>query len=161
MENRVGKTAIIEGLAQRIINKNLPRILHDKKIMSLDIASLVAGTKYRGQFEERLKSLMIELEQSKNIIIFIDEIHILVGAGGTTGSLDASNMFKPSLAKGDIHCIGATTLDEYRKHIEKEGALDRRFQKIMINPPTIKESIKILDGLKEKYEEAPQSYLYR
>ena len=120
--------------------------------MSLDIASLVAGTKYRGQFEERLKSLMIELEQSKNIIIFIDEIHILVGAGGTTGSLDASNMFKPSLAKGDIHCIGATTLDEYRKHIEKEGALDRRFQKIMINPPTIKESIKILDGLKEKYE---------
>ena len=152
-EPGVGKTAIIEGLAQRIINKNLPRILHDKKIMSLDIASLVAGTKYRGQFEERLKSLMIELEQSKNIIIFIDEIHILVGAGGTTGSLDASNMFKPSLAKGDIHCIGATTLDEYRKHIEKEGALDRRFQKIMINPPTIKESIKILDGLKEKYEE--------
>ena len=152
-EPGVGKTAIIEGLAQRIIHKTLPRVLHNQRILSLDIASIVAGTKYRGQFEERLKSLMRELENSKNVIVFIDELHTIVGAGGAGGSLDASNMFKPSLARGDINCIGATTLDEYKKVIEKDGALDRRFQKIIINPPTLKESIKILNGLKTKYEE--------
>lgn len=152
-EPGVGKTAIIEGLAQRIIRKTVPRILHNQRILSLDLAAIVAGTKYRGQFEERLKSVMLELEMSDNVIIFIDEIHTLVGAGGASGSLDASNMFKPSLARGDIHCIGATTLDEYRKFIEKDGALDRRFQKITINPPSIEESLDILHGLKEKYEE--------
>ena len=148
----VGKTAIIEGLAQKIISKNIPRVLHDKRVMSLDISSIVAGTKYRGQFEERLESLMLELEKNNNIIIFIDEVHVLVGAGGASGSLDASNMFKPSLARGEIHCIGATTMDEYRKNIEKDGALDRRFQKVIINPPSKKESINILHGLKEKYQ---------
>ena len=152
-EPGVGKTAIIEGLAQRIVRKTVPRILHKKRILSLDLASIVAGTKYRGQFEERLKSVMLELETNNDIIIFIDEIHTIVGAGGASGSLDASNMFKPSLARGDIHCIGATTMDEYRKFIEKDGALDRRFQKITINPPSIKESVDILNGLKEKYEE--------
>ena len=148
----VGKTAIIEGLAQKIISKNLPRVLHDKRVMSLDISSIVAGTKYRGQFEERLESLMLELEKNNNIIIFIDEVHVLVGAGSAAGSLDASNMFKPSLARGEIHCIGATTMDEYRKNIEKDGALDRRFQKVIIHPPSKKESINILHGLKEKYQ---------
>ena len=152
-EPGVGKTAIIEGLAQRIYRKTVPRILHEKRILSLDLASIVAGTKYRGQFEERLKSVMLELETNDDIIIFIDELHTIVGAGGASGSLDASNMFKPSLARGDIHCIGATTMDEYRKFIEKDGALDRRFQKITINPPSIKESIDILNGLKEKYEQ--------
>ena len=152
-EPGVGKTAIIEGLAQRIVRKTVPRILHKKRILSLDLASIVAGTKYRGQFEERLKSVMLELETNDDIIIFIDELHTIVGAGGASGSLDASNMFKPSLARGDIHCIGATTMDEYRKFIEKDGALDRRFQKITINPPSINESIDILNGLKEKYEE--------
>ena len=142
----VGKTAIIEGLAQKIISKNLPRVLHDKRVMSLDIASIVAGTKYRGQFEERLESLMLELQKNNNLIIFIDEVHVIVGAGSATGSLDASNMFKPSLARGEIHCIGATTMDEYRKNIEKDGALDRRFQKVIINPPSKKESINILHG---------------
>ena len=152
-EPGVGKTAIIEGLAQRIIRKTVPRILHNQRILSLDLAAIVAGTKYRGQFEERLKSVMMELEMSDNIIIFIDELHTIVGAGGASGSLDASNMFKPSLARGDIHCIGATTLDEYRKYIEKDGALDRRFQKINVDSPSIRESIDILHGLKEKYQE--------
>ena len=152
-EPGVGKTAIIEGLAQRINRKTVPRILHNQRILSLDIAAIVAGTKYRGQFEERLKSVMMELEMSDNIIIFIDELHTIVGAGGASGSLDASNMFKPSLARGDIHCIGATTLDEYRKYIEKDGALDRRFQKINVDSPSIDESIDILHGLKEKYQE--------
>jgi len=152
-EPGVGKTAIIEGLAQMIIRKTVPRILHNQRILSLDLAAIVAGTKYRGQFEERLKSVMVELEMSENVIIFIDEIHTLVGAGGASGSLDASNMFKPSLARGDIHCIGATTMDEYRKYIEKDGALDRRFQKITISPPSIEESTAILHGLKEKYAE--------
>ncbi len=152
-EPGVGKTAIIEGLAQRIIRKTVPRILHNQRILSLDIAAIVAGTKYRGQFEERLKSIMIELESNTNVIVFIDEVHTLVGAGGASGSLDASNMFKPALARGDIHCIGATTLDEYRKYIEQDGALDRRFQKITIDSPSIKESLDILNGLKEKYEE--------
>jgi ATP-dependent Clp protease ATP-binding subunit ClpC len=152
-EPGVGKTAIIEGLAQRIIRKTVPRILHNQRILSLDLAAIVAGTKYRGQFEERLKSVMVELEMNDNIIVFIDEIHTLVGAGGASGSLDASNMFKPSLARGDIHCIGATTMDEYRKYIEKDGALDRRFQKITVNPPTTEESMDILHGLKEQYQE--------
>ncbi|SUZ48808.1 uncharacterized protein METZ01_LOCUS1662, partial [marine metagenome] len=152
-EPGVGKTAIIEGLAQRIIRKTVPRILHNQRILSLDLAAIVAGTKYRGQFEERLKSVMIELEMNDNIIVFIDEIHTLVGAGGASGSLDASNMFKPSLARGDIHCIGATTMDEYRKYIEKDGALDRRFQKITVNPPSTEESMDILHGLKEQYQE--------
>ena len=152
-EPGVGKTAIIEGLAQRVIRKVVPRTLHNQRILSLDLAAIVAGTKYRGQFEERLKSVMMELEMSDNIIIFIDELHTIVGAGGASGSLDASNMFKPSLARGDIHCIGATTLDEYRKYIEKDGALDRRFQKITVSPPSIQESMDILHGLKEKYEE--------
>ena len=152
-EPGVGKTAIIEGLAQRIIRKTVPRLLHNKRILSLDLAAIVSGTKYRGQFEERLKSIMNELESRRNLIIFIDELHTLVGAGGASGSLDASNMFKPSLARGDIHCIGATTLNEYRQHIEKDGALERRFQKILINSPSINESIEILMGLKEKYEE--------
>ena len=152
-EPGVGKTAIIEGLAQRIFRKTVPRILHEKRILSLDLASIVAGTKYRGQFEERLKSVMLELETSDDMIIFIDELHTIVGAGGASGSLDASNMVKPSLARGDIHCIGATTMDEYRKYIEKDGALDRRFQKINVNPPNTKESIDILNGLKEEYED--------
>ena len=152
-EPGVGKTAIIEGLAQRIVRKTVPRLLHNKRILSLDLAAIVSGTKYRGQFEERLKSIMNELESRQNLIIFIDELHTLVGAGGASGSLDASNMFKPSLARGDLHCIGATTLNEYRQHIEKDGALDRRFQKILINAPSINESIEILMGLKEKYED--------
>ena len=152
-EPGVGKTAIIEGLAQRIVRKTVPRLLHNKRILSLDLAAIVSGTKYRGQFEERLKSIMNELESRQNLIIFIDELHTLVGAGGASGSLDASNMFKPSLARGDIRCIGATTLNEYRKYVEKDGALDRRFQKIIINAPSINESIEILMGLKEKYEE--------
>ena len=152
-EPGVGKTAIIEGLAQRIVRRTVPRLLHNKRILSLDLAAIVSGTKYRGQFEERLKSITSELESRQNLIIFIDELHTLVGAGSASGSLDAANMFKPALARGDLHCIGATTLNEYRKHIEKDGALDRRFQKILINAPSINESIEILLGLKEKYEE--------
>ena len=151
-EPGVGKTAIIEGLAQRIIHKEVPRLLHNKRILSLDLPAIVAGTKYRGQFEERLKTIMLELESSENVIIFIDELHTIVGAGGASGSLDASNMFKPSLARGDIHCIGATTLDEFRKYVEKDGALERRFQKITVNPPSIEESIEILKGLQDSYE---------
>jgi ATP-dependent Clp protease ATP-binding subunit ClpC len=151
-EPGVGKTAIIEGLAIRINEKSVPRLLHNKRILSLDLASIVAGTKYRGQFEERMKTIMVELENTDNLILFIDELHTLVGAGGASGSLDASNMFKPALARGDIHCIGATTLDEFRKHIEKDGALERRFQKIMVNPPSQDETIEILYGLKEAYE---------
>jgi ATP-dependent Clp protease ATP-binding subunit ClpC len=152
-EPGVGKTAIIEGLAHRIVCKTVPRVLHNQRVLSLDLASIVAGTKYRGQFEERLKNMMDELEKSENIIIFIDELHTIVGAGGAGGSLDASNMFKPALARGDVKCIGATTLNEYRKVIEKDGALDRRFQKIIVNPPTLEESVNILNGLKSKYEE--------
>tara|TARA_Y100000746_G_scaffold232123_1_gene247953 strand:+ start:107 stop:2572 length:2466 start_codon:yes stop_codon:yes gene_type:complete len=151
-EPGVGKTAIIEGLGQKIIDKNVPRTLHNKRILSLDLAGLVAGTKYRGQFEERMKTIMLELEKTENLILFIDELHTIVGAGGASGSLDASNMFKPALARGDIHCIGATTLDEYRKHVEKDGALERRFQKINISPPTPAESIEILKGLQSNYE---------
>lgn len=151
-EPGVGKTAIAEGLALRIISKNVPRLLHNKRIVALDLAAVVAGTKYRGQFEERIKAIMTELEAVDNIILFIDELHTLVGAGSASGSLDASNMFKPALARGEIHCVGATTLNEYRKYIEKDGALERRFQKIIVSPPTIDESIKILQGLQERYE---------
>ena len=152
-EPGVGKSAIAEGLAIRIIKKKVSRILFNKRIISLDLASLVAGTKYRGQFEERMRSLMMELENESNNIIFIDELHTLVGAGSASGSLDAANMFKPALARGEIQIIGATTLDEYRKFIEKDGALERRFQKIMISPPTKKDTMKILQGLQKKYED--------
>lgn len=152
-EPGVGKSAIAEGLALRIIQKKVSRILFNKRIVSLDLASLVAGTKYRGQFEERMKALMNELEKNDDIILFIDEIHTIVGAGGATGSLDASNMFKPALARGDIQCIGATTLDEYRQNIEKDGALERRFQKVIIEPTSVEETIQILENIKNKYED--------
>jgi ATP-dependent Clp protease ATP-binding subunit ClpC len=152
-EPGVGKTAIAEGLAIRIIQKKVSRVLHDKRVVTLDLASLVAGTKYRGQFEERMKAVMNELEKARDVILFIDELHTIVGAGGASGSLDASNIFKPALARGDLQCIGATTLDEYRQYIEKDGALDRRFQKIIIDPTTEDETIKILMNIKYKYEE--------
>jgi ATP-dependent Clp protease ATP-binding subunit ClpC len=152
-EPGVGKTAIAEGLALRIIQKKVSRTLFNKRIVMLDLASLVAGTKYRGQFEERMKAVMQELEKSPDVIVFIDEIHTLVGAGGASGSLDASNMFKPALARGEIQCIGATTLNEYRQYIEKDGALERRFQQVIINPATPAESIEILHNIKDKYEE--------
>jgi len=151
-EPGVGKSAIAEGLALRIIQRKVSRILFDKRVVSLDLASLVAGTKYRGQFEERMKALMNELEKNKDIILFIDEIHTIVGAGGATGSLDASNMLKPALARGEIQCIGATTLDEFRQNIEKDGALERRFQKVIIEPTSIEETIEILHNIKDKYE---------
>ncbi len=152
-EPGVGKTAIAEGLALRIVQKKVPRILQDKRVVTLDLAGLVAGTKYRGQFEERMKALMNELEKASDVILFIDELHTIVGAGGASGSLDASNMFKPALSRGDIQCIGATTLDEYRKYIETDGALDRRFQKVMVEPPSYDETIQILTNIKFKYEE--------
>lgn len=152
-EPGVGKSAIAEGLALRIVQRKVSRVLFNKRVVTLDLASLVAGTKYRGQFEERMKAVMNELEKSTDIILFIDEIHTIVGAGGASGSLDASNMFKPALARGEIQCIGATTLDEYRQYIEKDGALDRRFQKVMIEPATPDETIEILNRIKEKYEE--------
>ncbi|MDP4704492.1 MAG: ATP-dependent Clp protease ATP-binding subunit [Polaribacter sp.] len=152
-EPGVGKSAIAEGLALRIIERKVSRILFDKRIVSLDLASLVAGTKYRGQFEERMKALMNELEKNDDIILFIDEIHTIVGAGGATGSLDASNMLKPALARGEIQCIGATTLDEYRQNIEKDGALERRFQKVIVDPTSVEETIQILHNIKNKYEE--------
>ncbi|MEM9649200.1 MAG: ATP-dependent Clp protease ATP-binding subunit, partial [Bacteroidota bacterium] len=152
-EPGVGKSAIAEGLALRIINKKVSRILYNKRVVTLDLASLVAGTKYRGQFEERMKAVMNELEKNDDIILFIDEIHTIVGAGGATGSLDASNMFKPALARGEIQCIGATTLDEYRQYIEKDGALERRFQKVMVEPTTVEETIEILMNIKSKYED--------
>ncbi len=151
-EPGVGKTAIAEGLAMRIIDKKVSRVLHNKRVVTLDLGSIVAGTKYRGQFEERMKAIMNELVKSKNIILFIDELHTIVGAGGASGSLDASNMFKPALARGELQCIGATTLDEYRQHIEKDGALERRFQKVMVDPPTLEDTLAILRGLKERYE---------
>jgi len=152
-EPGVGKTAIAEGLAIRIIQKKVPRLLNNKRIIDLDLAAIVAGTKYRGQFEERMKAIMQEIEHSDDIILFIDELHTIVGAGGASGSLDASNMFKPALARGDIQCIGATTLDEYRKVIEKDGALERRFQKIIVDPTQKDETLEILKGLQERYEE--------
>lgn len=152
-EPGVGKTAIAEGLAMRIVQKKVSRVLHGKRVVTLDLAALVAGTKYRGQFEERIKAVMNELEKAKDVILFIDELHTIVGAGGASGSLDASNMFKPALSRGELQCIGATTLDEYRQYIEKDGALDRRFQKIMVNPTTVDETIQILANIKHKYEE--------
>ncbi|WP_298477126.1 ATP-dependent Clp protease ATP-binding subunit [uncultured Maribacter sp.] len=152
-EPGVGKSAIAEGLALRIINKKVSRILYNKRVVTLDLASLVAGTKYRGQFEERMKAVMNELEKNDDVILFIDEIHTIVGAGGATGSLDASNMFKPALARGEIQCIGATTLDEYRQYIEKDGALERRFQKVIVEPTTVEETIEILQNIKSKYED--------
>jgi ATP-dependent Clp protease ATP-binding subunit ClpC len=151
-EPGVGKTAIAEGLALRIVQRKVSRVLFNKRIVMLDLASLVAGTKYRGQFEERMKAVMNELEKSPDVILFIDEIHTLVGAGGASGSLDASNMFKPALARGEIQCIGATTLNEYRQYIEKDGALERRFQMVMVEPATPEESIEILNNIKDKYE---------
>jgi ATP-dependent Clp protease ATP-binding subunit ClpC len=152
-EPGVGKSAIAEGLALRIIKRKVSRTLFNKRVVTLDLASLVAGTKYRGQFEERMKAVMNELEKNDDIILFIDEIHTIVGAGGATGSLDASNMFKPALARGEIQCIGATTLDEYRQYIEKDGALERRFQKVIVEPTTVEETIEILNNIKGKYEE--------
>ncbi len=152
-EPGVGKTAIAEGLALRIVQRKVSRVLYDKRIVTLDLAALVAGTKYRGQFEERMKAVMTELEKNDDIILFIDELHTLVGAGGASGSLDASNMFKPALARGEIQCVGATTLDEYRQYIEKDGALDRRFQKILVDPATPEEAVEILTQIQPKYEE--------
>ncbi len=152
-EPGVGKTAIVEGLAQKIVDKKIPEILENKRVITLDVAAMVAGTKYRGQFEERLKALIMELQKNENaVILFIDELHTIVGAGGSEGSLDASNIFKPALARGELQCIGATTVDEYRKYIEKDAALERRFQKILVNPPTVDESIMILNGLVDRYE---------
>ncbi len=152
-EPGVGKSAIVEGLASRIIQKKVSRVLFDKRVIALDMASVVAGTKYRGQFEERIKAILNELSKNPNIILFIDEIHTIVGAGGATGSLDAANMLKPALARGEIQCVGATTLDEYRKNIEKDGALERRFQKVMVDPTTAEETLQILHNIKERYEE--------
>src|SRR4026208_2541696 len=151
-ESGVGKTAIVEGLAQRIVQSEVPDNLLSRRVIALDLGSLVAGTKYRGQFEERLKVVMKEIVQAGNIIIFIDELHTLVGAGAAEGSIDASNMLKPALSRGEIQCIGATTLDEYRKHIEKDGALERRFQAVNVDPPSPTEKIAILKGLRDKYE---------
>ena len=152
-EPGVGKTAIAEGLALRIVQRKVSRVLYDKRIVTLDLAALVAGTKYRGQFEERMKAVMNELEKNQEVILFIDELHTLVGAGGASGSLDASNMFKPALARGEIQCVGATTLDEYRQYIEKDGALDRRFQKILVDPATTEEAVEILSQIQSKYED--------
>ena len=152
-EPGVGKTAIVEGLALRIVQRKVSRVLFDKRVISLELAALVAGTKYRGQFEERMKAIMNELEKNRDVILFIDEIHTIVGAGGASGSLDASNIFKPALARGELQCIGASTLDEYRMHIEKDGALDRRFQKVIIEPPSVADTIIILNNIKSKYED--------
>lgn len=152
-EPGVGKSAIVEGLALRIVEKKVSRILFNKRVIALDMAAVVAGTKYRGQFEERLQNILKELKKNPDVILFIDEIHTIVGAGSTTGSMDASNMLKPALAHGDIQCIGATTIDEYRKNIEKDGALDRRFQKVMVEPSTAEETLQILNNIKDKYEE--------
>jgi len=152
-EPGVGKTAIVEGLALRIVQRKVSRILFNKRVISLDLAALVAGTKYRGQFEERMKAIMNELEKNRDVILFIDEIHTIVGAGGASGSLDASNIFKPALSRGELQCIGASTLDEYRMYIEKDGALDRRFQKVLIEPPSVEETITILNNIRPKYEE--------
>ncbi|MBO72912.1 MAG: Clp protease ClpC, partial [Flavobacteriales bacterium] len=152
-EPGVGKSAIAEGLALRIVQRKVSRVLFGKRIVTLDLASLVAGTKYRGQFEERMKAVMNELEKSSEIILFIDEVHTIIGAGGASGSLDASNMFKPALARGEVQCIGATTLDEFRQYIEKDGALERRFQKVLVEPTTIEETVEILNNVKGRYED--------
>src|SRR5881409_104772 len=151
-EAGVGKTAIVEGLAQLVVDSNVPELLRDRRIVVLDLAMMVAGTKYRGQFEERIKAVMNEVRRARNTILFIDELHTLVGAGGAEGAIDASNVLKPALARGEIQCIGATTLDEYRKYIEKDGALERRFQQIIVNPPSKDETVEILRGLRDRYE---------
>ncbi|HCV24110.1 MAG TPA: hypothetical protein DGN59_11680, partial [Candidatus Latescibacteria bacterium] len=148
----VGKTAIVEGLAQRIVEKRVPQILLDKRLVTLDMGGVVAGTKYRGQFEERIKAVLNELQQNTDVVIFIDELHTIVGAGSAEGTLDASNMFKPALSRGELQCIGATTVDEYRKYIEKDGALERRFQSIMVDPPSVEDTIEIVKGLRSNYE---------
>ena len=152
-EPGVGKSAIAEGLALRIVKRKVSRVLFNKRVVTLDLASIVAGTKYRGQFEERMKAILNELSRTNDIILFIDEIHTIVGAGGATGSLDAANMLKPALARGELQCIGATTLDEYREHIEKDGALERRFQKVMVEPTSPEETVEILNNIKERYED--------
>src|SRR6187200_2732174 len=151
-EAGVGKTAIVEGLAQMIVGNTVPEILHDRRLVVLDLAMMVAGTKYRGQFEERIKAVMNEVRRAKNVILFIDELHTLVGAGGAEGAIDASNVLKPALSRGEIQCIGATTLDEFRKYIEKDAALARRFQDILVNPPSKDETVEILKGLRDRYE---------
>ena len=151
-EPGVGKSAIVEGLALRIVQRKVSRILFDKRVVSLDMASLVAGTKYRGQFEERVKAILNELSKNPDVILFIDELHTIVGAGNSAGQMDAANLLKPALARGEIQCIGATTLDEYRKNIEKDGALERRFQKVMVEPTTPEETLQILNNIKDKYE---------
>src|SRR6187399_2910253 len=152
-EAGVGKTAIVEGFAQRVVSGNVPEILAEKRIVVLDLAMMVAGTKYRGQFEERIKAVMNEVRRAKNTILFIDELHTLVGAGGAEGAIDASNVLKPALSRGEVQCIGATTLDEYRKYIEKDGALKRRFQPIYVQPPNLDETVRIIQGLRDRYEE--------
>ena len=152
-EPGVGKTAIVEGLAQLIANGECPESLRDHRVLSLDMAAVIAGTKYRGQFEERLKAVMNEIAQNKNIILFIDELHTLVGAGAAEGAIDASNMLKPALARGELQCVGASTLNEYRKYIEKDGALERRFQTVIVEPPIVDETVEILKGLRKKYED--------
>jgi len=152
-EAGVGKTAIVEGLAQKIVSRDIPELLHDKRIVGLDLAMMVAGTKYRGQFEERIKAVMNEVRRAKNVILFIDELHTLVGAGGAEGAIDAANVLKPSLSRGEVQCIGATTMDEYRKYIEKDGALERRFQTIIVNPPTREQTVEIIRGLRDRYED--------
>ncbi|HIA28475.1 MAG TPA: AAA family ATPase, partial [Planctomycetes bacterium] len=151
-EPGVGKSAIVEGLAQEIVAGNVPELLQGRRIVVLDLAMMVAGTKYRGQFEERIKAVMNEVRRVRNVILFIDELHTLVGAGGAEGAIDASNVLKPALSRGEVQCIGATTLDEYRKHIEKDGALERRFQSIIVNPPSSEQSVEILMGLRDRYE---------
>jgi ATP-dependent Clp protease ATP-binding subunit ClpC len=151
-EAGVGKTAIVEGLAQEIAAGKMPELLRDKRIVTLDLALMVAGTKYRGQFEERIKAVMDEIRRSKNVILFIDELHTIVGAGSAEGTLDASNIIKPALSRGELQCVGATTLNEYRKHIEKDAALERRFQTVKVEAPSLEEAIQILKGLRPKYE---------
>src|SRR3989441_956206 len=152
-EPGVGKTAIVEGLAQLIASGQCPDVLKDHRVLSLDMAAVIAGTKYRGQFEERLKAIINEIAQNRSIILFIDELHTLVGAGAAEGAVDASNMLKPALARGELQCVGASTLNEYRKYIEKDGALERRFQTVIVDPPTVEETIAILKGLRKRYEE--------
>ena len=160
-EAGVGKTAIVEGLAQEIAAGNVPEILADKKVITLDLALMVAGTKYRGQFEERIKAVMDEIKRAKNIILFIDELHTIVGAGAAEGAMDASNIFKPALSRGELQCVGATTLNEYRKYIEKDSALDRRFQSVKVEAPSVDDTILILKGIRCEVRGSPQGHLHR